>query len=450
MTSKPSVMMRRLAAHAALAAFGLVLAALLGELGLGIAGWAERDILKDNARSRVEGPGRYRILCLGESTTAPEPGGDGQSWPRFLEETLNRDRPNGFRVINMGRPGVTTAFIVASLEGYLEAYRPDVVVTMMGVNDDQYFGVALDDSGLLAKLLWRSRVWRVFRWISATIEARLRSAVVPAAFPESPCRRLASPTEDGGRPAGFERTCWKDLHRTPDDYYPAYVLGAHDKQIGRNRAAEPLLRLAYLKHPDSIDPYFDYADVLTLLGRREEASGIFEEAIRLFPDPGPGLVTAHIRLANLYARSGRKKEAEAQYLAAIEMKTEWTNLRGPMRVVEAPFSERSDGTLLPATVANYQKLRDVLRARGIPLVAMQYPTEDLKPLADALGPGPGIYYVENQKQFREALSRMPFDKIFLDRFRPGWGHSTAIGNRLIAGNLVPLILRIIEERERRP
>jgi lysophospholipase L1-like esterase len=74
----------------------------------------------------------YRIICLGESTTA----GGANSWPGQLEEILNnRSKTLRFRVYNLGIPGVTTAYILSNLEDNLERYKPDMVVSMMGTND---------------------------------------------------------------------------------------------------------------------------------------------------------------------------------------------------------------------------------------------------------------------------------------------------------------------------
>ena len=75
----------------------------------------------------------FTVLCLGESTTAL--GGD-HSYPRQLEEILNeRDSSREYRVINKGVPSITSEYIYEQLPNQLKTYQPDVVVTMMGIND---------------------------------------------------------------------------------------------------------------------------------------------------------------------------------------------------------------------------------------------------------------------------------------------------------------------------
>ncbi len=81
---------------------------------------------------RQDTDGETTVLCLGESTT--EFGGVN-SWPRQLERILNQDSLRNYTVINRGVPGTTTAFILSRLENDLDRYKPDIVITMMGIND---------------------------------------------------------------------------------------------------------------------------------------------------------------------------------------------------------------------------------------------------------------------------------------------------------------------------
>jgi len=73
--------------------------------------------------------GIFRIICLGESTTQNQ-------YPVYLEEILNqRDIGVKFSVIDKGMGGTNTVVILSQLEANLGKYQPDIVVTMMGIND---------------------------------------------------------------------------------------------------------------------------------------------------------------------------------------------------------------------------------------------------------------------------------------------------------------------------
>jgi len=74
-----------------------------------------------------------KILTLGESTTADI---SQHSWPRQLEIILNNEsKTKKYKVFNEGIPGVDTSVILSNLEKNLDYYEPDIVITMMGIND---------------------------------------------------------------------------------------------------------------------------------------------------------------------------------------------------------------------------------------------------------------------------------------------------------------------------
>ncbi len=73
------------------------------------------------------------ILCIGDSTTAV--GLDG-SYPYLLQQKL--DQMYGkktYKVVNAGVPGITTSGILVGLDEKIKVYRPDYVITLLGVND---------------------------------------------------------------------------------------------------------------------------------------------------------------------------------------------------------------------------------------------------------------------------------------------------------------------------
>lgn len=147
------------ASRAALICVGIVaaLAMLEGLLRLGGVLYE----LRPGARSGVQlaNSDSYRVLCLGESTTAGLAWGD-RAYPNQLERILN-ERAGGrakFAVINGGKVATTTDVIVARLPAMLDEIDPDVVVTMMGVND----GKAVDPSFQVGGAL---RVWKLMRML---------------------------------------------------------------------------------------------------------------------------------------------------------------------------------------------------------------------------------------------------------------------------------------------
>ena len=138
--------------------FGLLFFIILLEIGLRIGGFIFLSLQEYRNRSLLREKGSYRIMCLGESTTAL---GDNNSYPRQLEEILNQqDIGMKFSVINKGIPGTNTEDIVARLEDNLDKYAPDMVITMMGINDKK--GIMVPEAILQKKVLSFFRPLRIY------------------------------------------------------------------------------------------------------------------------------------------------------------------------------------------------------------------------------------------------------------------------------------------------
>ncbi|MCD4779497.1 MAG: hypothetical protein K8S27_02960 [Candidatus Omnitrophica bacterium] len=113
--------------------FGLLLGLLLLELLLRLGGFIFSLSQDYRNTAALQKQDTYRILCLGESTTAL---GGENSYPCQLERILNqRVKDISVKVINKGVPATDTANILNVLENNIEKYRPDIVITMMGIND---------------------------------------------------------------------------------------------------------------------------------------------------------------------------------------------------------------------------------------------------------------------------------------------------------------------------
>jgi lysophospholipase L1-like esterase len=150
------------AGRVALVGFGIVaaLAVLEGLLRLGAVLYESRPAA-DKHVSLASG-GVYRVLCLGESTTAGLVWGE-EAYPRQLERILN-ERAAGraeFQVINGGMVATTSDVILARLPGMLEELRPHIVVTMMGINDGTLKNPAFQVGGSL-------RVWKLLKMLYHT------------------------------------------------------------------------------------------------------------------------------------------------------------------------------------------------------------------------------------------------------------------------------------------
>ena len=152
--------------RAALVIFLLALVLCGLELTLRATGWIFLQMRQTEGTTIKQGR-HYRILCVGESTTADMLFLGKESYPAQLERILNERATEGvsFTVINGGVPATTTNVILAELPKNLEQHHPDIVVTMMGINDDL---TGVNDKGFINSISQVSdnlRVWRVAKVI---------------------------------------------------------------------------------------------------------------------------------------------------------------------------------------------------------------------------------------------------------------------------------------------
>lgn len=124
-----------------LKSFGVVLIGFLATLAffeLSLMVFGQLRVYLQEQSNKVNAADEFVILALGESTTMPMIDSEGYdfSWPAQLEAALNQeDLGVKIKVVNKGWSGINTAGILDELPQNLEQYQPDLVVSMMGIND---------------------------------------------------------------------------------------------------------------------------------------------------------------------------------------------------------------------------------------------------------------------------------------------------------------------------
>ena len=125
---------------------GICVGLLLLEISLRAAGFLILSIQTydgNNQKSRDT----FRILTIGESTTANLRNG-GSSWPEELETILNsKNKSVTFIVSNEAIPGTNTDVLISKLESNLDKHSPNLVIAMMGTNDELFLNLSMQHAG---------------------------------------------------------------------------------------------------------------------------------------------------------------------------------------------------------------------------------------------------------------------------------------------------------------
>jgi Tfp pilus assembly protein PilF/lysophospholipase L1-like esterase len=460
-----------------LVAFGLAVSILLLEIGLRIVGFMFLYLQESRNRDSIGQKGAYRILCLGESTTAL---GGRNSYPFQLEEILNqRNIGIKFSVINLGVVGTNTKFITEQLEANLNKYKPNMVTTMMGINDYETYIFYMKPSVSKAMLFLGSlRTYKLARLLWLNILAKAQEA----GFYKPVKERFTSPSKDSfnkaielnpkndraytklgkrylyqGEFTAAEESFKRAIELNPKNNRAYTQLGWAYYNQQKLTAAEESFKRAIELNPKNYQAHVGLGRCYILKKDLFSAEESFKRAIELNPKNGlayAGLVRCYIYLGWRYYHQGEFTAAEESFKRAIELNPgedkaycglaafykERGNYESAKEYYNKAIMLRLD-RYNPITGQNYQKVKEILDKRGIKLVCVEYPVRSIAPLKKLFEGKRGVIFVDNEKIFKDAIIRSSYKEYFIDHFGGDFGHCTYKGHRLLAENIANTILK---------
>ncbi len=298
----------------ALITFGLLLFIVLLESGLRLGGYILSSLQERNNQLSLKRKGAYRILCLGESTTA----GGSNSYPAQLEQILNAaDTGKTFSVINKGLPATNTTYILAALDENLAEYQPDMVIAMMGINDYgeliPYNDAAAERTPRLVASLKIYKLLRLtWRHLILTVHEsglyKLRNGPMRLRSPSASGSSIVAMSNPANRDGKSDRIRSKD---SQECIMKARAYRADGKTI----MAEEILRQALELDPANISAYLEFAELYRDRGDFVRAEEFLSRALRIDANNVP----VCIRLGRLYRDMGRFDDAVRISRRAIEI-----------------------------------------------------------------------------------------------------------------------------------
>ncbi|MBP9758824.1 hypothetical protein KBD45_03945 [Candidatus Dojkabacteria bacterium] len=413
---------------------------------------------KDNSQKIVEGT--YKILTLGESTTA----GLQDSWPSQLEKALNqKNNKIRFKVFNEGIMGSNTAFIAARLQKNINRYKPDMVITMMGINDE-FQGITMKyDPSLKTKIQLFINDFRIVKIISRCINLLSNTQ-----------QDLTVKTEANKRDS-FEGQWGNDpiseLVKNGDTQKALEII---DEDIQNNQTnfqlqmskAQILWKVGRIEDAKAI--YTDIsqhkevkADALYSLAliyyyqekNTQKAIELVSEAIDNINESSRLAEWMYISLGEMYISENKIDQAIGVLETAVQEypgRDYSLNLYAKAMTMKNNDTPKvySDGKIsLKTSVSqqtditryHYNYLSNILRDQKIAYVAMQYPTRPIETLYNIFDDPSNIIFVSNQN-FADLVKNEGYDKYFLDNFARNFGHTTPLGSKIIAENVAKAII----------
>ena len=455
-----------LSQKASLVFFGLCLAIIILEIGLRLGSFTILSIQEYRNQQSIKQKGAYRIICLGESTTAL---GGENSYPSQLEEVLNqRSKRVKFSVINKGIGGCRTPLILSQLEANLDKYQPDMVITMMGIND--YGSHMPYEAACSSKPITALRSFKIYKltrliWLHVVTKLKETGFCMPGKVKFKEVAKLNSDNgfayrevgnfySDKARSVELEQLCKKAIELNPDDGSVYIQLGWFYKDRFRFVEAEQLFKKAMEIKPENDSAYIELGSLYSDSGQGDlaETEQLFKKAIELNPDNSLTLN----KLGSLYSDQGRFVEAEQLFRKAIELDPDNEQLCGKLALIYSEIGNNElfetyiekanslrDGYYYLMTVNNYHALKQILDKRKIKLVCAQYPVRNIEPLKKMFEKEikGSIIFVDNEGIFKDAVRKEGYKEYFTDMFGGNFGHCTQKGNELLAENIANEILK---------
>lgn len=426
--------------------FGLFISIILLELGLRICGFIIISIREYDNYLGGKKKGVYRIMCLGESTTQ----GDAKSsWPSQLEKILN-DKAAGIKisVINNGWSGVNTTYILNKLQADLDKYNPDMLIVMMGINDN---GAHMPSGWHNNSFINSFRTYKLSRLISTHFLAKYQKN-----FNVSTPNKVGNMIDEiyilGTMDNLSEQSMLKAIEMNPKNTMAYLALARlYAERNHHFNLAEDFLLKALEFNPKNDCVYTALGYILMVQDKLYQAEQFLLNAVEINPKND----LAYSILGWFYIQTGDSNLAEKSLRKAKELNYSASKLydllpvfcrdKNKFKTIRKFYYEKGFNLRLfyynSATRQNYRKLKDAAAQRGIRLVCVQYPMRKLAPLKNIFDSTEGIIFVDNEMLFKNALKNAKYEDYFTDTFAGDFGHCTLKGDILLAKNIAQAILK---------
>ncbi len=391
-----------------------------------------------------------KILTVGESTTADYwSSSEEGSWPRQLDKMLKSKGYNA-KVINVAKGGVQSSFILSDVDMWIDKYNPDIVISMMGINDNRHTYYQQGDnynfSGLKS-FVFSLKLVKLSYWVFEAV-----NNLIHKKFSIGTIRWLTYEQRDNVPQFA------KDFNKYNLDiaFEKVRVKAAGNKCVEALYLSEIITKL---RGDNDFSKYSKLKDKLVPMAVR---------ALTLCPT-NHDVMYISINTLGIDHDTCRKMILQVTpYIKEIEqdiwgsMSYCFDEIKDIPDLIFYELGKRNISLNLKlakneVTAHHYRTLFDKLNLKSIKLIAMQYPTVSLSPLRGYFVDRDGewikpdyqnIILVENRDNFLKALSIHSYDQVFMDSFNKSWGHTTFFGHELIAKQVLTEVERIIKNRSK--
>lgn len=385
-----------------------------------------------------------RILCIGESTTY---GQYTKMLPYFLDKNKNKD----YIIIDCGIPGTNMKNIAERINNQINYYQPDIIITMMGINDAQF-----NDKQIYKQ--YPIKIFNLFLLIKRNIENIVATKLYAQENKKIYYQKIVDDYFNTGK--GLEILI-DIVDKNPKDEEAIKSL-IYTYRMDLNYSLTEKYSNIFLKHhkTDSsilfmlTDCYikqekFDDAYKL-ILATIENTELSDKQKNKYLSD----LVESFIYYSTLeqtkkYYEFLTNNKIETSFLDDLYnyLKANNIDIKYYTYKNKYKYFTREPNLNTEEIKKYYQFIAKQIIDNDIIYICMGYPTMPIKQFelffeeTDLMNK---IYFVSNEDNFKEVLNKYSYYQIFRDNFAGTFGHCTDYGNELIAKNLAEAIIKLID------
>lgn len=388
----------------------------------------------------------YIILTFGESTSASYFVDDKEmTWSNQLNRLLSASLPNyRIKVINKAVTGTNTFMMAINYERHLLKYKPDLVLGMVGINDNGLIYNIKNKTKLdAAHKIKRFVIFKIYNWLIKNLQNK--SNKTP--FDLETRKKVHKMGLDE-----ILNTMEKLTADSDEVLIEHYVAGLSDynpeataRTSGEVSRMKEVLEKLLLSFPSNEElVYFSAVlDFITLKNSRCEQK--IRNLISLKEEVSE-VTMAHYVACNSALGNKKISLKKKQYTANTTSSIENTYINIHYMIDLARLNDAKIAFMqYPLTSAC--RLQELLkfnklisfRGRDYPEHIL-YKTEDECILEDK-----NILIIENKKNFEEALLKYSWESLFTDKFTPVFGHFSNIGHRIVARRAHKVLLPRIKK-----
>ncbi|MDD2524196.1 MAG: hypothetical protein PHT81_05060 [Endomicrobiaceae bacterium] len=403
---------------------GVLISFVILEIGLQIAGFTLTTI-KKSQNKQTNDPNAITILCLGESTT-------DRQWPPILQKILNKKiKDKKINVIDEGHAGKNSEYLYYEIvQKKLLQYNPDIVVSMIGINDKMS-----DKPYIVNQGNWYSKfkIYKLLILLKDHISYTEKYTILnSAALNENVPKAI------------INKILFFSVHQDKK----------HNVLIEMKKIIKKYPKIHYYESmvPALVNPYF-YEIIL----KKDNYIFNIQDFINYYK-----LNTEYLELSHIYVFFAQNfLKVNDKYNAVLCAKTSlrYSNCTNAVNNIIKLDNNNNiyprDKYIRVNRYKQYYNITNIIYTaivkmiveKNMNFIAMQYPTLPINDLKNTLKNSKyydQLIFISNEENFKEALKNHKKEEIFVDMFGGSFGHCTDFGNTLIAENVAKTIEEILK------